>query len=72
MLGAQPADEDPSPDNDPHDLNDPLFDFFGLGQQAQHDPFNNVDQDMEEEPHDVDNWGQWLNGAPDAAPTAGV
>jgi hypothetical protein len=72
MLGAQRSDEDPAPDNDPQVLNDPPFDFFDLGQQAQHDPFNNVDQDMEEEPHDVVNWGQWLNGAPDAAPAAGM
>jgi hypothetical protein len=34
LLGAQPRDEDPTPDDNPLDQ-EPPFDFFGLGQPVQ-------------------------------------
>jgi hypothetical protein len=52
MLSAQPADEDPAPDEDPHVMIYPPFDFSGLGQITQQAPFHDVEQNMELEPQD--------------------
>lgn len=39
LLGAQPQDEDPAPNDDPFDMLEPPFDFFGLGQPVVPPPF---------------------------------
>jgi hypothetical protein len=58
MSGAQPADEDQVPLDDPFE-HDPLFDFFGLEQPANQDQFHQVQMaQLEEEQLNATDWGQ--------------
>jgi hypothetical protein len=70
MLGAQPADEDQAPMDDPFDHNPP-FDFFGLGQPANQNQFHHGQIAQPEIDHPNDNdWDQWLASGANAAPAA--
>jgi hypothetical protein len=64
MLGAQLVDEGISPEDDPHDLPKPSFDFFlAYNRQlilfALMMPQNNSMMSTNQE---VENWGQWIQG----------
>jgi hypothetical protein len=72
LLGAQPGDEDPTPDDNPLEQ-EPPFDFFGHGQPVQPGLLDqHRDEQLDNAQHEDQDWGQWLAGAPDAAPTANI
>jgi hypothetical protein len=69
VLGAEPQDEEVPPMDDPFDLPDPPFDFFGLGQQANPAPFFDAPE-PEVQQLEGGGWGQWIQGGANAAPAA--
>jgi hypothetical protein len=72
LLEAQPQDEDVPPMDDPLDQPEPLFDFFGLGQQANPAPFFDAPEPMHHELQQLEGggWGLWIQGGANVAPTA--
>jgi hypothetical protein len=68
MLGAQPANEEQPPAENPL-ANDPPFDFLGLGQPAQEaEPQPDEEGELDHDHQQENDWGQWIAGGVDAAP----